>query len=73
MVARFRCGAEERGRQRWRRDEGRRCRVCGQADETLEHMLADCLEGVGTMEEILDGTGGGIEIMKFITKSRERP
>lgn len=51
LIARFRCENEERGREKWRGE--RRCRVCGAAEETLEHMKERCCRELSDIEEIL--------------------
>ncbi|KAJ3621596.1 hypothetical protein MTP99_003712 [Tenebrio molitor] len=38
MMARFRCGNEERENRYWVEREERRCRVCYEERETIEHM-----------------------------------
>lgn len=60
MIARYRCGAEPLGLHSWRSD--RKCRTCGKADETVEHLMK-CVadEKSRTWKELLnaDGRGGG--------------
>jgi hypothetical protein len=36
-VAKFRCGAVGRRGDQWRSEEERRCRLCGEGEETIEH------------------------------------
>ncbi|XP_071052447.1 uncharacterized protein [Onthophagus taurus] len=60
LVARFRCGNEERANKYWMADEERWCRLCREEWETLEHMLNGCS---GLREEEMDrrqilGEGG---------------
>jgi hypothetical protein len=38
MMARFRCGNEERENRYWMAGEERRCRMCYEERETIEHM-----------------------------------
>ena len=42
LIARFRCGNEVGGRQHWREEENRRCRICKEEEETLEHVIERC-------------------------------
>lgn len=64
-VARFRCGAECRGLQRWTAQE---CRICTEVVETAEH-VAKCGAGV-EWTELSDERGRGIELMKKILDRR---
>jgi hypothetical protein len=44
MVARLRCGNEERENRSWKEREERRCKMCYGQRETTEHMLNGCSE-----------------------------
>jgi hypothetical protein len=44
MVARFRCGNEERENRYWMEEEERMCRMCREERETVEHMWRGCGE-----------------------------
>jgi hypothetical protein len=44
MMARFRCGNEERENRYWMEREERRCRMCYEEKETCEHMWNECSE-----------------------------
>ncbi|KAJ3632432.1 hypothetical protein MTP99_009444 [Tenebrio molitor] len=44
MMARFRCGNEERENRYWTEGEERRCRMCYEECETIEHMWNRCSE-----------------------------
>jgi hypothetical protein len=44
MMARFRCGNEERENRYWTEGEERRCRICNEARETIGHMWNECSE-----------------------------
>jgi hypothetical protein len=44
MMARFRCGNEERENRYWTEEEERRCRICNEARETIGHMWNGCSE-----------------------------
>ena len=60
---RFRCSNEVRGRQYWREEENRRCRICKEKEETLEHVIGRCEATRGDLrvKEVLKGTGEGLE------------
>jgi hypothetical protein len=44
MMARCRCGNEERETRYWMEDEERRWRMCNEERETIEHMWNGCSE-----------------------------
>jgi hypothetical protein len=44
MMARFRCGNEERENRHWMEEEERMCRMCREERETIEHMWRGCGE-----------------------------
>jgi hypothetical protein len=63
IIARFRCGNEERENKYWNEDRTRVCRMCGEKKETIEHLLNECVElgeGDESREEILNEDGRGI-------------
>ncbi|KAH0810075.1 hypothetical protein GEV33_012716 [Tenebrio molitor] len=67
IIARFRCGNEERENKYWNEDRIRVCRMCGEKKETIEHMLNECVElreREESREEMLNEDGRGIEWMK---------
>ncbi|KAH0820494.1 hypothetical protein GEV33_002297 [Tenebrio molitor] len=73
IIARFRCGNEERENKYWKEDRTRVCRMCGEKKETIEHLLNECLElreGEESREEILNEDGKGIEWMKKVERRR---
>ena len=51
LVARFRCGSEERGRRYWMKEEERKCRICGEKEERWEHWINECKGIVWTENE----------------------
>lgn len=57
-VARFRLESEMREGRYWEGEERRRCRICGWAEETLEHVVEVCME---EGEE-----GGRVKILKIL-------
>lgn len=74
MMARFRCGNEERENKFWMDEEERMCRMCGEGRETIEHMLRECTEMKEREEsraEILHEKGRGLEWMKQVWNRRE--
>jgi hypothetical protein len=44
MMARFRCGNEERENRYWMKGEERRCRMCYEEREKIEHIWNGCRE-----------------------------
>jgi hypothetical protein len=69
IIARFRCGNEERENKYWNEDRIRVCRMCGEKKETIEHMLNECVElreREESREELLNEDGRGIEWMKKV-------
>lgn len=54
-VARFKLGSEMRGGRYWEKEEKRKCRLCGWAEETWEHVEM-CIrkEGEGGRERIVE-------------------
>ncbi|KAH0811711.1 hypothetical protein GEV33_011080 [Tenebrio molitor] len=76
MMARFRCGNEERENKYWMEEEERMCRMCREERETIEHMWRACGEMREKEEkergEILNEDGREIGWMKEVWKRRER-
>lgn len=72
LIARYRCGNEIKGGHYWEDEEERKCRICKQEEETLEHVLKKCEYTKGDMEieDFLNGDGRGVEIMKIIKNRR---
>ncbi|XP_068900490.1 golgin subfamily A member 6-like protein 25 [Tenebrio molitor] len=70
MMARFRCGNEERENKYWMEEEERMCRMCREERETIEHMWRGCGEMREREEkergEILNEDGREIGWMKEI-------
>jgi hypothetical protein len=63
IIARFRCGNEERENKYWNEDRTRVCRMCGEKKETIGHLLNECVElreRDESREEILNADGRGI-------------
>ena len=72
--ARLRCGNEELSNRYWENEEKRRCRICAEKEETLEHLTKECLPEIGTEKDIrtLLLTPSGEEWMRKIIKTREK-
>lgn len=72
-IAKFRSGNETRGGQHWREEEERKCRVCWQKEETVDHILKECGTTKSEMEieEFLGEEGKVLEVMKKIGRIRE--
>jgi hypothetical protein len=71
MIARFRCGSEERGREGWREKNDRMCRLCGTEEETIDHMITTCCPSNMDIEEILHEDGRGADWMRQLLEGRE--
>jgi len=73
ILARYRCGNEMKGRQYWREEEERKCRICGVEDETIEHVLERCeaTKGGTRKEDLLNDEGKGLDVIWGIERSRE--
>ena len=52
IIARLRCGNEERGLQKWRTERERNCRICGTEEETIEHWMTTCHPSQLSEEEL---------------------
>jgi len=73
MIARFRCGNEERDNHFWMDEKERLCRICGEGRETMEHMAKECIEMEAReerIEELLNGDGRGLKWMKEVKRLR---
>ena len=70
-IARFRLGCEERGRDKWRPEKDKMCRICGTEEETVEHLMMTCCPSERPEEEILGDRGQGLPWMKSVLYSRE--
>ena len=73
VMARFRCGNEERENKYWLKETERLCRMCREKAETIEHMSKECQEireVSECREEILNDDGRGLEWMKSVMKRR---
>jgi hypothetical protein len=70
------CGNEERENKYWTEEEERRCGMCREESETIEHMWSGCNEMRERERkdrgEILSEDGREIGWMKEIFKRRER-
>ncbi|KAJ3619832.1 hypothetical protein MTP99_005486 [Tenebrio molitor] len=78
MMARFRCANEERENRYWTEGEERRCRMCREEREMIEHMWSGCNEmrererEGKERREILSEDVSPIRWMKYVWKRRER-
>jgi hypothetical protein len=76
MMATSRCGNQEREHRYWTEREERRCRMCYEERETIEHTWNGCTE-IRERErkergEILNENGWEIGWIKEIWKRRDR-
>jgi len=75
-LARFRCCNKWRGNKYWEEDSKRECRLCGEKEETWNHILTECIETkeMSIPEAAIMSEGGeGVEwMLKIIRKRSER-
>jgi hypothetical protein len=67
MMAKFRCGNEERENSYWMEREERRCRMYSEARETIEHMWKEWMKP----NEREKGTGRNTQCRKEIGWMKE--
>lgn len=75
LIARFRCGNEERENRYWMKEDDRICRLCGEARETVEHLSRECVElkeREENTEYLLKEDGRGVEWMKLVVNKRRK-
>ena len=72
-VARWRVGNECNKNKRWLNEKGRICRICNEEEESLSHIVNDCIfKGKGiTEEDILCVDRINIGLINMIDKERE--
>ncbi|XP_046491893.1 uncharacterized protein [Neodiprion pinetum] len=69
------CGNEERGNKYWLDEVDRVCRICGNEEETLEHLTKRCVEELrwnGETRQIVDEKGMDRDWGKRLEKARRR-
>lgn len=73
IIARFRCGSEELWNRYWEKGD-KLCRICGEAEETLDHLITECREELVAedVEDMLAENGAGEQWMRQILKERNR-
>lgn len=42
LIAKYRCGNGMRRNQFWVEEEERQCRICGEGEENIRHILEEC-------------------------------
>ena len=75
MIARFRCGNEERSNRYWLKEEEKECRICRRGKETIEHYLEECIMETRVWQkakDLMDESGEGESWMKCILNARKR-
>ena len=75
MIARWRCGNEERGNMFWMNEEERKCRVCEKEREDIKHMKEECVllkKERWNRIEVLHEDGRGYEWMQMIEAARKK-
>ena len=74
-IARNRCGNEVRASRFWNDKEKRRCRLCEQEEESMDHVMKKCRvtgNSERKIEMVLNGRGEGYEVMKEIREKRDQ-
>ena len=67
----MRVGNEEIANRYWLSDERRKCRLCGEEQETLEHVIECSEETRRNWRELLHEDGRGIDWMEKVKKLRK--
>lgn len=74
LIARFRCGNEERRNKYWKNEQDKRCRLCMDTEESIDHLASNC-RSIGkttrTIHELLSDTGEGADWMRKIINRRK--
>lgn len=73
LIARYRCGNEVKAKCYWKEEKERICRICGEKEENMTHVIREC-ERTRTEKElqrVLGAEGQGLEILKNIEQQRE--
>ena len=77
-LARFRMGNEARGRQYWRKEEERMCRLCNKEVETYKHIFVECAVSGNREDRVGDILAGDrkslarLKRVKWLRKSKEK-
>lgn len=63
-----------KGGQYQRDEEERKCKVCREEEETIEHILKNCESTKGdiSIEDLFDGDGRGVKVIKKSENNRKR-
>lgn len=75
IIARFRLGNEEAANQYWKKEEEKRCRICHQDRETINHLRRDCIEALthpASTANILHEEHADVTWMKKVLEYRNR-
>lgn len=74
LIARWRMGNEANSNNFWKREDEKRCRLCGEAPETARQVMEECRIS-GTQgkpwKEVLREYGKGLDSLKRIQRLRE--
>lgn len=54
------------------KQEDKRCRICGEKEEKVEHVLYECVETRSIRQNLFDEEGKKLEQMKEIAESRKQ-
>lgn len=70
LLARFRLENGETGLQRWRKDKT--CKICGAAEDSLDHIMTACIPEAGGYKWALGETGRGMKYLQRIDRERKK-
>ena len=73
IIARFRLGSENLSSRYWSQESKRRCRLCKEEEETLEHIFERCkwTKGGKNFKEIMNSDKPDIEYMNRVCRIRK--
>ena len=72
IIARFRTGNEEEENKYWLKDR-KRCRVCGEGEDSVEHMVNECMMDKNwTWRAVLEEDGRGERWMREVKTRRKK-
>ena len=72
VIARYRLGNETKVYDKWIEKENRKCRLCGEKDETVKHIEEECKETKKEGKKLLDETGKNLAWMMEINWKRNK-
>lgn len=71
IIARFKCGNEERKNKYWKNEQDKRCRLCMDNEKSLEHLALNWKYGENSKNNTRRPKGAGAEWMRRVIKRRK--